>query len=79
MPEKSKRAVLLVSPLRHNAARQHADTLTVAVRDINPHAARCHNRIQRHIGIKIVVAPHTADWHSREHTLDLPGILGAIA
>ena len=79
MPEKGKRAVLLVSPLGHNAARQHADTLTVAVRNINPHAARCHNRIQRHFGIKIVVAPHTADRHSREHTLDLPGILGVIA
>ena len=79
MPEKSKRAVLLVSPLRHNAARQHADTLTVAVRDINPHAARCHNRIQRHIGIKIVVAPHAVDRHGREHALDLTSILGVIA
>ena len=79
MPEKGKRAVLLVSPLGHNAARQHADPFPVAVRDINPHAARCHNRIQRHFGIKIVVAPHTADRHSREHTLDLPGILGVIA
>ena len=79
MPEKGKRAVLLVSPLRHNAARQHADTLSVAVRDINPHAARCHNRIQRHFGIKIVVAPHTADRHGREHALDLAGILSVIA
>ena len=46
------------------------------VRDINPPAARCHTRIQRHFGSKLVVAPPTADRHSREHTHALPGILG---
>ena len=78
MTEKRKRAALFPRPCGHKAAVQHGYALPVAVGQVHAHAADRHDREQRNIHIKVVVAAHMIDGKRRKSAADVIRVIGMI-